>query len=230
MAPRLLIKGLVLILSLAILGVAWKMSGLGDVLDAHFIDSEVKGHGFSGILIFLALGTLAIAIGVPRQAVCFLAGYAFGFGPGVGWSSLASVLGCLLCFSYARLLGRDLVLHKFAARVAWLDTFLQKHPFAMTVLVRFLPVGSNLLTNLVAGVSSVAAWPFLAGSLIGYLPQGIVFVLLGSGINVDPLLRISLSVLLFVISAFLGVYLYKRLRNLDRDSQQQDSLRAGDPL
>ena len=210
---RLLVKGLIVMISLAVLGWGLKASGLGDMLDTHWVDSEVRGHGLSGEMIFLAIGSVVVAVGLPRQAVCFLAGYAFGLGGGILLSSLASMVGCILCFLYARLLGRDLVMHKFAARVRRIDDFLHDNPMTMAVLIRFLPVGSNLLTNLLAGVSSVRPLPFFVGSLLGYMPQTIVFVLLGSGFQVDPGLRVSLSVALFVASAVLGVFLYKRLRH-----------------
>jgi len=140
------------------------------------------------------------------------------------------VLGCVVCFSYARLLGRELVLHKFAGRVKKVDDFLHGNPITMTVLIRFLPVGSNLLTNLLAGVSSVRPWPYFVGSLIGYAPQTIIFVLLGSGIQVDPAMRISLSVGLFVLSAAMGAYLYKRLRHghsLGEDEDDAVDIAAG---
>ncbi|PKU26057.1 TVP38/TMEM64 family protein [Telmatospirillum siberiense] len=210
---RLLVKGLTVMVTLVLLGWGLKVSGLGEMLDTHWVDSEIRGHGLAGEAIFLAIGSLVIAVGLPRQAVCFLAGYAFGLGGGTVWASLASIVGCMGCFLYARVLGRDLVMHKFAGRVRRIDEFLRDNPLTMTVLIRFLPVGSNLLTNLMAGVSSVRPWPFFAGSILGYLPQTVVFVLLGSGIQVDPVQRVSLSVLLFVASAILGVYLYKRLRH-----------------
>ena len=82
----------------------------------------------------------------------------------------------------------------------------------MALLIRLLPLGSNLVTNLVAGVSSANALGFFAGSVLGYVPQTIIFALLGSGINLDPALRITSSVLLFMLSAALGVYLYRRYR------------------
>ena len=211
--PRLLIKGLVLMLSLGLLGWGFKASGLHDLLDTRWVDSAVRGQGLSGDLVFLAVAVAGVAIGLPRQLICFLAGYAFGLGRGSGLALLASILGCAVCFFYARWLGRDLVVHKFGPRIARIDNFLSGNPLTMTILIRCLPVGSNLLTNLLAGVSSVPAQPFLVGSLIGYVPQTLVFVLLGSGIHVAPLLRISLSVVLFVLSAVLGVYLYRRLRH-----------------
>ena len=50
------------------------------------------------------------------------------------------------------------------------------------------------------------------GSLIGYLPQTVVFALVGSGIGMEPIFRISLGVILFIFSGVLGVYLFRRYR------------------
>ncbi|HVI52014.1 MAG TPA: VTT domain-containing protein [Candidatus Sulfotelmatobacter sp.] len=229
--PRLLIKGLLTILSLAAVGWALKMSGLGDLLSEHWIDAEVRGHGVYGLLLFVGLGSGLIAIGFPRQLLCFMGGYAFGFIEGVVLASAASLIGCVLCFYYARLLGRELVMHKFAARVRRVDDFLKENPLSMTMLIRFLPVGSNLLANLVGGVSSVPAGAFFIGSLIGYLPQTVVFVLLGSGVHVDPLFRIGASVVLFVLSTVMGVVLYRRMRHghsLDAELDQEVEVEDGE--
>lgn len=229
--PRLILKGLVMIASLAAFGWLLKVSGLADMLSEHWIDAEVKGHGLTGRLLFVGLGAGMMAVGVPRQAICFLGGYAFGFLEGTLLASVSSLIGCMLSFTYARLLGRELVMHKFAARVKRLDDFLKENPFSMTMLIRFLPIGSNLLTNLVGGVSSVPAVAFFFGSLVGYLPQTLVFVLLGSGVQVDPIFRIGASVLLFLVSAVMGVVLYRRMRHghsLDAGIDQEVEVEDGE--
>jgi uncharacterized membrane protein YdjX (TVP38/TMEM64 family) len=82
----------------------------------------------------------------------------------------------------------------------------------MTLVIRLLPVGHNASTNLLAGVSGVRALPFLAGSLLGYVPQNLVFALAGSGVNIEPGARLTLAVLLFVVSSLIGVWLYRRHR------------------
>ena len=105
------------------------------------------------------------------------------------------------------------MLAKFPRRIGKIDAFLSDNPLSMTLLIRLLPVGSNLVVNLGAGVSGIGVASFLAGSAIGYLPQTMVFTLLGSGINVEPSFRISLSVVLFVVSAVLGVWLYRKSRH-----------------
>ena len=236
--PRALARGLVLIATFAAVGFLIEGMGLKDALDTHWVDSEIRGKGLGGDALFVLVGGMVIAIGLPRQAVCFLAGYAFGFAEGLVWSSLASLLGCVSAFFYARLMGRNFVASRFPERIARLDAFLAGNTLSMTLLLRLLPVGSNLLTNLAAGVSGVVAVPFFVGSLLGYLPQTMVFALLGSGIQVDPVFRIGASVVLFIASGVLGVWLFQRYRRgrhldaateaaLDEASDNDDSQQAG---
>jgi len=210
---RLLFKGLILMATLLAIGWGVEVSGLGHRLNAQWVDSEIRGNGAAGWLYYVGFAAAAMAVGVPRQAACFLGGYAFGLGQGIVLAETATGLGCLLSFLYARLLGRDLVRHRFAERLSRLDDFLRGHPLSMAMLIRLLPVGNNLVTNLAAGVSSVPLLPFLAGSLIGYLPQTVIFVLLGSGIHVRPLWSTLASVALFVVSAVMGIWLYRRMRS-----------------
>jgi hypothetical protein len=48
---------------------------------------------------------------------------------------------------------------------------------------------------------------------VGYTPQNAVFALAGSGINLNPVFRIGLATALFIVSALIGVYLYRRFRH-----------------
>jgi uncharacterized membrane protein YdjX (TVP38/TMEM64 family) len=213
MTPKILLRGLVLIASLVAVGYVLKISGLGSSIDKAWIDSDIRGQGFTGELLFIGIGMLFTAVGLPRQVICFLAGYAFGLVEGTALALLATSLGCIIAFYYARVLGRDFVAGRFPGRVRSIDNFLHDNPLSMTLLIRLLPLGSNLVTNLAAGVSSVAGLPFFIGSTIGYLPQTLIFALIGSGFSVDPEFRIAISIVLFVISGFLGVSLYRKHRH-----------------
>lgn len=210
---KLILRGLAVLLSLAAIGFLVRWSGLGDLLDQGWIDREVRGKGIDGELLFIAIGTLATAVGFPRQVVSFMGGYAFGFAWGTVLGVLATELGCIATFAYARLFGRALLANRLGGRIARVDAFVRDNPFTMTLLIRLLPVGSNVATSLAAGLSSVAALPFLLGSAVGFVPQTLVFALVGSGVNVDPVWRIGLGTVLFVVSGALGVYLYRRLRH-----------------
>jgi len=210
MNARVILKGLALILSLALLGYLFETSDLGNSVNEAWIDARVRGHGFNGALLFLLMGAAFTAIGLPRQIIAFLGGYAFNLVLGTLLGTLATLLGCMLSFGYARFFGKGLLRARLGERAGRFDRFIHDHPFSMTMLIRLLPVGNNLLTNLAAGISSIRAVHFFAGSLLGYLPQSLVFALVGSGVHIAPMLKITLAIVLFLVSMALGVYLYRR--------------------
>ncbi|MBL6927791.1 MAG: TVP38/TMEM64 family protein [Rhodospirillales bacterium] len=209
---RLGLRGLVMISVFVLVGLVLREVEQGSLLSSQWIDAEVRSRGASGQLVFLAAATVFTAFGLPRQLVCFLGGYAFGFVEGTALALGATVMGCAIAALFARFMARDLVAARLPTRIRAADEFLLNHPFSLTLLIRLLPVGSNLATNLVAGLSSANLWPFLIASALGHLPQSVVFALIGSGINVDPEIRITLGVVLFIVSTLIGMWLYVRFR------------------
>jgi uncharacterized membrane protein YdjX (TVP38/TMEM64 family) len=227
--PQVLLRGVALLASLAALG--WTAQWVLDaqLLSPQWIDAEVVGHGAAGYTIFVGIGALATALGFPRQVVAFLGGYAFGAVVGTELALVAAILGCVGTFLYARGFARPLLARRLAGRVRKFDEFVGLHPFQMTMIVRLLPVGSNVLTNLIAGVSRVRAAPFFAGSVVGYLPQTLAFALVGSGVAIDPLFELALGATLFVASALLGIALYRRHRHgTALEEAIDDALEGGD--
>jgi uncharacterized membrane protein YdjX (TVP38/TMEM64 family) len=220
MSAKLALRGGTLLVSLIGVVVLIRATGLDAHLDETWIDTYVRGKGAWGVLVFVVAGGLVTGIGLPRQLIAFLGGYAFGIVEGTALGVLATLAGCIASFYYARFMGRDLIAGRFPGKVKRVDDFLADNPFSMTLLIRFLPFGSNLLTNLAAGVSSVPGLPYFAGSALGYIPQTLIFALIGTGIKVDPTANIALATGLFALSGALGVYLYRRHRHgkvLDED-------------
>jgi len=213
MKPRVLLSGLALLATLVAVGWAIESGAFGEVLSKDWIDTRVRGQGIGGEVLYLCVAGLATAVALPRHVVSFLGGYAFGVALGTLLGLAGTVLGCLLTFFYARVIGRPLVSARLGARVQRIEDFLAAHPFWMTVLIRLLPVGNNFATNLAAGVSRVPALPFFLGSLLGYIPQTLVFALAGSGVDVGGVWRIAIAAALFLISGVIGAWLYRKYRH-----------------
>jgi len=213
MKPRVLLSGLALLATLVAVGWAIESGAFGEVLSKDWIDTRVRGQGIGGEILYLCVAGLATAVALPRHVVSFLGGYAFGVALGTLLGLAGTVLGCLLTFFYARVIGRPLVSARLGARVQRIEDFLAAHPFWMTVLIRLLPVGNNFATNLAAGVSRVPALPFFLGSLLGYIPQTLVFALAGSGVDVGGVWRIAIAAALFLISGVIGAWLYRKYRH-----------------
>jgi len=209
--PRILLRGLVLIATLVAVGWLLEVIGLKSMLDTGWIDHEVRGKGLWGEALFVLVGA-AFTVVLPRQVVSFLGGYAFGFVIGTGLALLATLVSAVTSFYYARFMGRDFLARRYPGRIGKIDAFLSTNTLVTTLVLRLSPFSSNLIANLAAGVSGVRPAPFFAGSAIGYLPQTLIFALLGSGFDVDPTLRTGLSVALFVVSSVLGLVLWRRYR------------------
>ena len=190
-----------------------KYAGLADILDTKWMDMHVRSRGVSGVFTYVGLAIFFSAVGIPRQIICFLGGYAYGFFPGVLLGSVGTGLGCASAFTFSRLLGRSFIKRKFGVRIQKIDDFLSRSPFNMALTLRFFPLGSNFVTNILAGVTSIPALPFILGSVIGYLPQNIVFALFGSGVNVSSTIRMVLAVVLFILSTLLGFKIYCKYRS-----------------
>lgn len=223
------LRGVVLIALLIGLGYGVKVTGLYGLLDESWVDEQIRDKGLAGGLAFLAAGMIMTALGFPRQAISFLGGYGFGLGEGAALALGSTVLGCTLAFYCARWAGRATILGLFPSRIRRLDYLLHDHPFSTALLIRLLPLGSNLVTNLAAGVSGIRALPFIAGSGLGFIPQTVIFALLGSGIHLDPGLRISAGIVLFFISSMLGVALFRRYRKSLALDQELAEVIPADP-
>ncbi len=182
---------------------------------------DVKPTPAGAALLVLAGGGLT-AVGLPRQAVAFAGGYAFGAWPGLLLSLLAQMLGCAADYAAAHTVAGAWAKRRLAnsrgKHLARIRTLLNQHPFTTTLTLRLLPVGNNLALNLLAGVAAIRATPFLLGSLLGYLPQTAIFTLLGSGIQVGHGTELTLACALFALSALLGFVLWRRVGRIREGS------------
>lgn len=207
-----LLKGGLFFLSLLAIIIFVRLFDLESIISRQWVDEHIRSRGVWGVCLFMALAAFLSPLGIPRQALAALGGYTFGALMGTVWTSMALVAGCALGFLYARFLAKAAVQKKFGKYIARLDAFIAYKPFTMSMTIRLFPFGNNALTSMAAGVTRVPLLPFALGSGFGYLPQTIIFALLGSGIRVEPMLRTVIAAALFVLSSFLGYYLYRKYR------------------
>nr|WP_321985936.1 VTT domain-containing protein [uncultured Lichenicoccus sp.] len=180
-------------------------------LNHAMLQGGVLQRGLEGRLIFLGIGTLVCAVGLPRQAVGFAGGFAYGLVVGTLLTTLATLAGCLVDLFWARAIGRDWVRRRIRhGRLVRLDGFIAANPFSAILTLRLLPVGSSLMVSLFSGVLGVRASPFAAATLLGSLPQTVIFGLLGAGVGIGHGAQVLLGLALFVASGIIGLYLFYR--------------------
>lgn len=182
-------------------------------LDNRNLVSAVLAHlpqgnlGFVSLFIILSLGT---SLGLPRQVAAFSAGFMFDIINGTLLATTAAIIGCLLTMLFSRIFLSKVVALKYPQPLNNVSLFFRQRTFVKTLIIRCLPAGSNLLTNILAGVAKVPLRPYLAASTLGFLPQMFIFSMMGNGVKLADQQQLVISSSLFIVAALLTAYLYKR--------------------
>jgi uncharacterized membrane protein YdjX (TVP38/TMEM64 family) len=186
--------------------------GLDFMADKAQVADYLRSHGAKGLLAITLAGAIFTGIGAPRQLLAFVLGFALGGINGTLLSTLATAVGASGSFVVSRSLLRASLTRRFGRRMRQFDQVFREQTLLKVLMVRLMPIGSNLATNLVAGCSGIRFLPFLAGSALGYLPQMLVFALAGAGIGTSDEYQLVLSVALFILASVMGAVLYHTQR------------------
>ncbi|MDF0534655.1 VTT domain-containing protein [Shewanella sp. A32] len=204
-----LAKAGVVVIILLLLTWAVKEGWFEHLTDSNWVARFVKTNGLYGWGILLLAGGFFTAVGGPRQVIAFVFGFAIGGWQGALYSTLAALLGCAISFYVARLTFRSSLQRRFGRRLQKFENLVIRNTWLKVLMIRLLPVGSNLLTNLFAGATHVPARGFMVGSTIGYLPQMLIFSFAGAGLGLSDHIQLSISIVLFLVSSIIGAYLYR---------------------
>ena len=178
--------------------------------DEAYIAATIERAGVAGLVAFFVFAIGFTAVGLPRQLIAFVAGFVLGVVPGVLFGTVAAVSGCAVCYFTSSRFFRGPVNTRFPQTVSYLNRFVEDDVFLKILVLRLQPLGTNLITNLCAGVSNIKPTQFLSASAAGYIPQMVVFALLGSGVRVGSTTQTTVSIVLLLISIVLGGWLYRR--------------------
>jgi len=184
----------------------------------HLVDKlnwqqEGSPQSLNTLLLFVFL-SLATSIGLPRQIAALVAGINLGALVGVIIATMAATLGCLITFTVSRYLLSDKISRRYPEQLTKLSIFLGEQTFLKAIVIRILPLGSNFITNIIAGVSKVSMRAYVSGSFVGFIPQMIIFSLAGSGIRLGAQNELIASGMLFIIALLISAYLVKKHKSV----------------
>jgi uncharacterized membrane protein YdjX (TVP38/TMEM64 family) len=179
--------------------------------EGELIKQELAQLGYGAPLVFTLAAAALTAIGVPRLLLCSLGGLAFGFGAGLLWTQIATVMGSYATFAFVRRRGRDYALSRFP-KLRRFSQQLESKGIMAVVLLRQLPM-NGFYNNVFLGLTPVSHRDFLIGSLLGFLPLGLTACLIGAGL-IQPDFSKSMQYLMLalVLSLGLGLLLKQLIR------------------
>jgi uncharacterized membrane protein YdjX (TVP38/TMEM64 family) len=178
-----------------------RFSPLGAYLKISNIEMlQAKLHEFSRLApaIFLVGGAFLITIGTPRSVISILGGLVFGLFWGILLALSAALLGSTAIFLLTKWLGRPLFKQKVGGYLKAIENHTKADGFLLVIIMRQLPL-TSLLINVLIGLTSISLGIFLLGSIVGLLPETIIFALFGSSLQERFVLRIAIASSLWII-------------------------------
>lgn len=182
---------------------------LSHISDKNWLTHYVTETGLQGHISVLLAALVFVSIGGPRQVTAFMFGYLYGPYFGILVTLIVCVIAAAINYMVARMVLAKTLSHYFPYRMQKFSAFVSRATFMKVLMIRLLPVGSNLVTNLLSGSVGVPLSAFLVASFIGYFPQTLIFALIGFGINGANHGAIYLSVGLSIVSFILTGLIYR---------------------
>lgn len=143
--------------------------------------SEIAGGRWLTSMIFIAVGSLAISVGVPRLWVSGVAGAVYGALLGIAVALTSSLVGAAVVYLLGQRFLASVVKRRFGGRLGlWRQRFHQ-NAFWWVLYGRLIPFSNATLTSLLCGSCRVPFSRYLIASFIGFIPLTIVFAAFGSG-------------------------------------------------
>lgn len=210
------------------MGQIFAMLSSGDI---NAVIEYLRSYGPQAALVSGSLMVLqSLAAPIPAFIITLSNSVVFGWWQGaiLSWSS--AMIGAMLCFFIARVLGRDAVVHfvpKSALRTV--DKFFDKFGTHAILICRLLPFMSFDYVSYAAGLTSMGFWKFFIATGIGQAPATIVYSYVG-GTLTGGAQMLMMGLLIAFSATILAVIIYGvfKSRNADLMSDSSDEEAAAE--
>ena len=168
---------------------------------------------------FMAVYVLQTALSLPGAAIMSLAaGAVFGTLEGTICAVSAATCGAVLAFLVTRYLLHDAVLRRFGGALEGVNRELETRGLGYLLFLRLVPLFPFFLVNLAAGLTRLPLRTFIAGTFVGIIPGGFVYVNAGASLATIDSLGAIASPRVIASFTLLGLFAlvpagYARVRN-----------------
>lgn len=173
---------------------------------------NIQSDSSSGIFAIFLLLTIGTGLGLPRQIAAFTAGLLFNLVFGFALALIAATGGCMLTYYLSNFGLYQWLSKKYPHKTQKIQQFLADQTFVKALIIRILPLGSNFITNIVAGATRTPFIPFVSGTFVGFIPQMILFALLGSGVSLAAETQQQLTFVCLAVAMLLISWLFYQRR------------------
>ena len=236
--------------SLGILAIAWAvvpmLGGFYLLARLGWASEELRSLGDAACIVYILFFAVTSGLGLmPTYAQAFLGGWVFGAWYGTAWAVVGIVLGGLIGFCIARVVGRRgvEVLNRRRPEFApvrealvgrgWLRTT------GIVALLRLSPNSPFALMNLAMGAARTPTIPYLVGTGLGILPRTAIATSIAAAAASDgssnlmevvrsrgigmTIAGVAVLIVAFVIVGAIGKHALKRVTQVPSRTNSDDA-------
>lgn len=196
---------------------------LQDYVSQAAILALLESMGHFAPLGFMGVMALAVASPLPSLPLDIAAGVFFGPWLGTLYSATGALIGSIISFSIARLLGRSLIERFLRGHINFCSSCSDRMLTGVVFFTRLIPVVSFDMVSYGSGLTKMSLWRFSLATFLGMLPLTFVYNYFGSALVVDgrlaALFGIVMVLLLFLLPVWVERYAPKKLRDMFQHQQ-----------
>jgi len=165
--------------------------------DAAAIRAFIDVAGIWAPLLIIGLMTVAIVMSpLPSAPIALASGALFGHFLGTIYVIVGALLGAIIAFYIARLLGHDMIKKRFGDRLS-LGLLGSQNALMLAVCVsRLIPFISFDVVSYAAGITAITFWRFAMATFVGIIPASFLLAHFGSEMASADTQRITVTVIL----------------------------------
>lgn len=170
----------------------------------------VRQAGWAGPVVYAAIFAAASLTPAPATVLTVGAGALFGWTVGVPVALAGSLVGAMISFGAARLLGRTTVEGLGGGRLVRLDEMVRRRGIAAVIGIRLVPTGPFAIVNAACGLTAVRVRDYAIGTTVGMVPGIVTFVAFGAYGTSPGSLPFLLAVVSLVVLIGIGIVINRR--------------------
>ncbi len=212
--PKWVFRVSVLVIVALLMAVIWlvlRQLGMPASLAPAALTGWLNQQGMLGPLLLMLMMILAVVVGpIPTLPISAASGLAYGMFTGTAIAVTGALVGAIIAFYLARILGREAVRRKLGDNPVFSAQGSQRFLFVAVMLTRLIPLFSFALISYAAGVTAISLWRYALATTLGMLPMTFVFAGLGHTFELNPVLTVVAAAVILVIMSTLPLYLGRR--------------------
>ena len=184
---------------------------LGFLLDPEALQAWLRAQGVLGPFLFMGLLALAVVVSpIPSIPLDIAGGLAFGPWLGTLYAASGALVGSVVSFGIARLLGRALIERFLSGHINFCSQCSDKLLTKAIFISRLIPGVSFDVVSYGAGLTKISLRKFSVATFVGMLPLTFLYVSSGAFLAIGQGFTLTLGAVMVALFFLLPRWIERR--------------------